>query len=127
MPYRKCTRVSTGIALQHNRSHIRSRGWSQQGGDGDEAAPPWQPFCQAGMLLGELRPYGVEIGPSSPNGLKFPYHLQKLLAMQPGTFGKVEQVLIDVEQSPGSGLMLFRQGLHKDGWTAIFQQRYLPP
>ena len=47
--------------------------------------------------------------------------------MQPGTFGKVEQVLIDVEQSPGSGLMLFRQGLHKDGWTAIFQQRYLPP
>ena len=92
-----------------------------------EAAPPWQPFCQAGMLLGELRPYGVEIGPSSPNGLKYPYHLQKLLAMQPGTFGKVEQVLLDVEQSPGSGRMLFRQGLHKDGWTAIFQQRYLPP
>ena len=83
----------------------------------------WQEFCQAGMLKGELEPYNISIGPKT-TGLKFPYHLQKLLKMTPGTFGPVEHVLLESEA--GNGRMLFRQGLHADGWTAIFQQRFIP-
>ena len=84
----------------------------------------WQSFCQAGMLLGELRPYGVEIGLTSPSGLKFPYHLAQVLRMAPGTFGPAMPV--QLEDKKGHGQMLFRQGLHADGRTAIFQQRYAP-
>ena len=80
----------------------------------------WQPFCQAGMLKGELAEYGVQIGPTPPTGLKFPFHLQKLLKMTPGAFGPVETVPLE----RGNGSMLFRQGLHPNGWVAIFQQRY---
>jgi hypothetical protein len=83
----------------------------------------WQPFCQAGMLKGELGEYGVKIGPTSPTGLKFPFHLQELLRMQPGTFGPIEHVLLGGEI--GYGRMLFRQGLHPNGWVAIFQQRFI--
>ena len=84
----------------------------------------FQPFCQAGMLKGELEPFGILIGPKSPTGQKFPYHLQQLLKMEPGSFGPVEHVLLENER--GNGRMLFRQGLHANGWTAIFQQRFIP-
>eukprot|EP01043_Picozoa_sp_COSAG02_P056271 COSAG02_NODE_6650_length_3436_cov_3.932673_4_plen_248_part_01 len=69
----------------------------------------FQPFCQPGMLKGELEPFGVQIGPKSPTGLKFPYHLQQLLKMKPGSYGPVEHVLLENER--GNGRMLFRQGL----------------
>eukprot|EP01051_Picozoa_sp_SAG22_P004765 SAG22_NODE_264_length_13353_cov_34.575298_1_plen_978_part_00 len=84
----------------------------------------FQPFCQAGMLKGELALFGVEIGPSSETGLRFPFHLQQLLKMQPGTFSPVESVLLRSGQQK-NGRMLFRQGLHANGWVAIFQQRFV--
>lgn len=82
----------------------------------------FQPFCQAGMLRGEMAPYNVQIGPGTAT--PFPYHLQKVLKMAPGTFGPVSYVLLSGQK--GDGRMLFRQGLHADGWTAIFQQRFIP-
>jgi hypothetical protein len=92
------------------------------------------------MLKGELEPFGVQIGPTSPSGLKFPYHLQNLLKMDPGSFGPVHRVPLDpakshvdssgkqdeVKDAAMGGVMLFRQGLHANGWTAIFQQQYVP-
>jgi len=84
-----------------------------------------QPFCQAGMLKGELKPFGVDIGPGSVPFLPFPFHLQKLLKRKPGSFGP--SVSIPVQVKTGNATMVFRQGLASDGRTAIFQQLYVPP
>lgn len=77
----------------------------------------WE-FCQAGMLKGELQPYNVSIGPHT--NLSFPFHLQKVLKMQPGTFDQETSVPLGGR----GGTMWFRQGLHTNGWIAIFQQRW---